>query len=341
MSSVLRLEPGDVASGMGPVGAPVPSASPPLAVWQSASQWPAGDSHLVPCPHCGVLNGRSASTCWGCEAALSKMDLFESTAAPGLAAEPAGDAAVPTELADVRAPAGADAASPGPTAPAEARHPLVLSHPATLARRRTRAIVASVAFVGLVGLIAGAYRYVSAPDFDALQVIPPPPVAARAVGVVADPEPVAPVPAEPARPQPSDANRAEGARPAAAANEPVRGATGPKAARSATTAAPTDARGGTARATVRSATGALPKLDKSAALRQSAAALASCTAAVASLGLCAEDSAKAAVAIPQPAPLPRGPQPEPAAQRSAPPGPCTAAVATLGLCAAAPDHAKE
>ena len=333
MGSVLRLEPGDVASGMGPAGDPVPSASPPVAVQQSASPWPAGDSHLVPCPHCGVLNGRSASTCWGCEADLPGMKLFESTAAPGLAAEPS--------MVAVRAPAGADAASLGSTAPVDVQHPLALSHPATLARRRTRAIVAAVAFVGLVGLIAGAYWYVSAPDFSALQVTPPPPVAARAVGVVADPEPVAPVPDGPARTQPSDATRAEGTRLAAAANEPVRGATGPKSARSATTAAPTDARGGTARATLRSATGALPKLDKPAAVRPTPAAPASCTATVASLGLCAEDSAKAAAAIPMPAPRPPGPQPEPAAQRSAPPGPCTTAVASLGLCAAAPDHAKE
>lgn len=328
MGSVLRLEPGDVASGMGPAGDPVPGASPPVAVQQPASPWPAGDSHLVPCPHCGVLNGRSASTCWGCEAGLSGIGLFEPPPAPGFAAEPSEDPEPP--------PAGAAAASLGPTAPLEARQPLALSHPGTLARRRTREIVAAVAFAGLVGLIAGAYRYVNAPDFSALKAIPPAPVAARAVGVVADAEPVAPV-----RTPPSDADRPEGTQPAAAANEPVRGATRPKTARSATTAAPRDPRGGTARAALRSAAGAVPKLDPPAAARPRSAAPASCTATVASLGLCAEDSAKAAAAIPMPAPRPRAPQPEPAAQRSAPPGPCTAAVASLGLCAATPDHAKE
>jgi hypothetical protein len=301
MGSVLRLEPGDVASGMRPAGDPVPSA-----LWQSAAPCPARDSHLVPCPHCGVLNGRSASTCWGCEADLPQMKLFEFTAAPGLAADPSEDPGPPP-------------AAPLGSAPPEGRRPLALSHPATLARRRTRTIVAAVACGGLVALGAWVYRYVSVPDFRALAVTLPAPVAARAVGVVAEPQPVAPVPAEPARVQPTDVDRAEGARLAAAVDEPVRGAAGPKAPRSAT--------------------GALPKRDRTAAARPRPAAPASCTATVASLGLCAEDSAAAAVPIP--APLPRQPEPEPAAQTSAPPGPCTAAVASLGLCAAAPDHAKE
>src|SRR4051812_13126665 len=72
VSVVTRLKPLDVAPppmrlvGDSRPGAPaLPDAPAPLL--QADCQ------HLINCPHCGVLNGRSVKVCWGCEAELPSI----------------------------------------------------------------------------------------------------------------------------------------------------------------------------------------------------------------------------------------------------------------------------
>lgn len=75
---------------------PEHGGSPPLAAAQDST--PAGPfvatmqvphtAHLVPCAGCGALNGRSALTCWSCEADLLAIAPFAEAAPAMPAAEP-------------------------------------------------------------------------------------------------------------------------------------------------------------------------------------------------------------------------------------------------------------
>ena len=334
MRSGLEFGSADVASDTGPGDAAVPAASSPVTVWRPARR--TRDSHLEPCRRCGALNGRSASSCWSCEADLTVRGPF----AP-VAPDPV-DASSDHPVSLSTAPPLAEAGStfPGSSPALQPDLPLaatpVLAAPA---RRRTPEIVAAIAVAVFAG--AAASMFIAAGP-DAAPVSRPVTLAARAVGVVAGPEPAAPLKAGPepvapmnagpepvaprnADPEPAASTKAgptptapphadpnERVLPAAATDEPARAATRPAVTRPAA-----------------------PKPERPGPARQASAALGPCTATVASLGLCAEPSSNAGAA-----PVPKPEAPERARPTSAAIGPCTAAVASLGLCAP-PAHSRQ
>ena len=84
MSSARLPEHGDSLAAPGPAPAP---DSTPAALFLAPTQG-LQTAHLVPCAGCGELNGRSALTCWSCEADLLALAPFAQTAV-AVAAAPA------------------------------------------------------------------------------------------------------------------------------------------------------------------------------------------------------------------------------------------------------------
>lgn len=84
MGLVVRLGP-DIAASRGDAGAGDTMSGTSQPQDALASELPrAGEvSHLVPCRHCGVLNGWTAQYCWGCEASLWKARASGSVAEHG------------------------------------------------------------------------------------------------------------------------------------------------------------------------------------------------------------------------------------------------------------------
>jgi hypothetical protein len=74
MSLDLRLQTVDAA---------LPDARPDSdSLPDAMSDEPGVGWHLARCPHCGVPNGLSATSCWGCEADLSVIERFHLDRAP-------------------------------------------------------------------------------------------------------------------------------------------------------------------------------------------------------------------------------------------------------------------
>ena len=329
MSSVRRPEPGDaVARGVPGIEGSVADAEPPQATPPAfaASLLPADDSHLTPCRHCGVLNGRSASFCWGCDADLSSVGPFGAEAAagpevvrpaeeprqqPGAAGadgwrglhlvsrvgNPASvHAAVGAAAHNVTAvlPVLADAHEPMPGLPILVDSVLELPLPAVPRLGRARLISAALVVAVFVG--AGAYLQFRAPAPAALGPAPKPSTAVQP-GAAA----LAPVFVAPTLDSPSESPRvsfpAVEVVPGSVPVIPLAGVVGrPKAAQPASPALAAAKHAGKTGAAPRSATiaakGAAVRPDRAEPARKLAAPPGPCTANVAALGLCTPAPAK-------------------------------------------------
>ncbi len=138
--------------------------------------------HLVPCPRCGTLNGRSAALCWGCDTDLRLFGRFEAAVAaepvterppepvaravplaegrPGLhLVSRAGDPASVQAVADAVAPLNT-ADLPVLTLFVEGTGPLAAARP--LPSRRLR-VIAAIAGLTLVGAAAALWWRAPAP----------------------------------------------------------------------------------------------------------------------------------------------------------------------------------
>lgn len=308
-----------------PANASAPGDEPPPGRWAAVSP-PSGSglAHLLPCPACGALNGRSALACWDCESSLlTDQHPWSSAAADRAASRPAALSPhkaehAPTGTAartddDIRQPHEREPASdtpplasaplpmPLPLRPSVDAHESRLDLPVlTMAvapprpRPRRRLLVAA----GVVAALAGVLAAVVALEFrrDATEVATREPPAAAAPAPAAATPPVPAVAAMPSRATPVTLDFDSLPAPA----------TGP-----ATPAPP------------RAAALAAPKPDTPPAARPTSRAPVTARAA-------------APVAAPPPAPARATVYPSPA---SPPPaavvGPCTANVAALGLCSPA------
>jgi hypothetical protein len=351
MSLVLRAEPADRSPrAVSPADDSLPNASPTEALLQSASSCPADDSHLAPCWHCGVLNGRSASLCWSCEADLSAVGPFRFAAAPGHADEtsegpkqppasgggathgrpsvsPGDDAAVPMATAAVPAFIDAVAQFPVLTSAVEGGDPLAaLSVSASMAPRRTREVVAAIVVAALAG--AGAYLLLRPPALVALDATPAPGRAIRADGSATDTKFVTSTNAGAARTVPTNSIRAKAAPPAVG-----EASAATMKARTVEPRAQTPVQAGqlTAAPTIRPV-GVAPRPK---ATRPATGAALTATHSGKARGTMHSANAAAAVLVPNPDRI------EPARQTSVPQRPCTATVAALGLCTTPPIQSKE
>ena len=81
-----RLPPDSVPPESTRLDAARPRLAPPESMSPNqrtpAIAVPVDDSHLEPCPRCGVLNGRTAASCWNCEFVLSARTVLRADAAP-------------------------------------------------------------------------------------------------------------------------------------------------------------------------------------------------------------------------------------------------------------------
>lgn len=100
MSSVRRAGRGETAQHREAVlteaeraSAPEPALPEPALPEEAAALVPPDSSHLIECPQCHVLNGRSAASCWSCESLLFGVDPVDEAKA----AEPAAAAAMTKE----------------------------------------------------------------------------------------------------------------------------------------------------------------------------------------------------------------------------------------------------
>lgn len=84
------------------VAAPGPAPAPdytPAGLFPASATMTPHTAHLLPCAGCGALNGRSALTCWSCEAELVALAPFAQPAPRRPAEPPAEPAPVATAVA--------------------------------------------------------------------------------------------------------------------------------------------------------------------------------------------------------------------------------------------------
>jgi hypothetical protein len=283
MSLVLRLKTGDAALQAAPLaGETTPGVLPPpepaLLDWASLTP-PADDSHLTPCPQCGLPNGLSASSCWNCEADLLPHESLRRRRAPR-----------PAVLASVRvpadAPAHADESLPVLTSAVQgndrmvdllmAAVPAPVPAPAAGGRRRMWKIGAAILVMAVVAV--GAFLYFEAPA-------PAPAVAVKSGGFVDTLEPAPLVTARPA-PTAPPANVGAGSVPPAVAE--ARTAATQPAAIAALKVTPVGRPRSTSRTPNVATAPALPTPERSEPSWQAPPPVrAACTPTVAALGLCA------------------------------------------------------
>lgn len=135
-----------------PAGEPTSSTLPPpepaLLDWARLTP-PSDDSHLAPCPHCGLPNGLSAASCWNCEADLLQLEPFRRRRAPR-----------PAALAPAHAPARDDESLPVLASAVEDSGPTA-ELPVAARRHRPWRIGAPILVVAV--LTVAAFVYVDAP----------------------------------------------------------------------------------------------------------------------------------------------------------------------------------
>lgn len=276
MSVVLRLEP-DAALQAAPLaGDAVPGVLPPEpALLDWASLTPVADSHLVPCPQCGLPNGLSAASCWNCEAALLPLERLRRGRAPWLATPAAAhaDESLPVLTSAVQ---GADPTGAVSMAAVPLSAPLRV--PAVGGRRRTWEMGALLLVVA-AGVAVGAFLYLDTPA---------PASTATSRGFVDAMEPAAATPPAIAEIR-TAALRALAVESAAPATASIDAAARRSAAQPAGTAPWKAAHAGRARGALRApnaAVRAVPKPDSTDSSREPSSAARPCTSTVAALGLC-------------------------------------------------------
>ena len=302
MGLVEKLGPDDAAprevAGAGDFSDTAPNAT------ALAPSWSRELSHLLPCRHCGTLNGWSARQCWSCEAGSWK-DLSS-----GSTFGPAADA--PKPVAGEGLPLGNGEETVDGEYPVSQLSVVAPARPATRAHKRSMQIAAAIAVVALAG-VAGVVRWgapfreaatgnavqgsnAGAAEFAVDRAsVAPPMVSAAEISVGDDPPadaaprdidalPRVPMQAQPV--EPAVALPQEAGRPAAAIKRPpevapvVAPVRGQPRAQAATT------QSGRAPSADAAAAGSMPKPDRSAPQRPPSPAPAPCTETVAALGLC-------------------------------------------------------
>jgi len=153
MSLVIKLKTGDMAlRAVPPAGEPtsgtLPPPEPALLDWALLTP-PSDDSHLAPCPHCGLPNGLSAASCWSCEANLLQLEPFRRRRAPR-----------PAALAPAHAPARDDESLPVLASAVEDDEPTA-EFPVAAKRRHPWRTGAPI--VGVAVLAAAVFVYFDAP----------------------------------------------------------------------------------------------------------------------------------------------------------------------------------
>lgn len=279
----------------------LPSPEPALLDW--AALTPGADSHLVPCPQCGLPNGLSASTCWNCEADLP-LEPFRRRRA----LQPA--------LASTHVPADADDSLPVLTAAAGGRAALTepsmaavptsapLAAPASAGRRHAWGAGASMLVIAVAAVGAVVYFDTPAPSRTSN--------ASKGGGFIDPPQPAALTTARPAPTAPAAPSGLAGT-----VDAPPVGPETRTAALRALAVEP-EAPAAAAQAPPSAAPAAAPALKATQA------------------GKLRSTSRPANVAAAPALPKPDRPDPSPAWQAPASARPCTPTVATLGLCAGPP-----
>lgn len=336
MSVALRLNTGEEAASQ---AAPLADETmpgvllpPDPALLDWASLLPAADSHLAPCPQCGLPNGLSASSCWSCEAKLLPLKSSRRRLAPR------PSLLAPTHVpadAPVHAPIHADESLPVLTSAVEGNHPMAersmtavhawapvpVQVSAANARRNTWQTGASILVVA--GIAVGALLYLEFPAS-----APAPIRSVRSGGVVYAPEPA---PLTNARSAP-----AELADDVGVGNAPT-AADEPRAAALRALALEPDTP--TVERTPQSAAPATAPID--VAIPRSATQPAATSTLKASHAGKARGTSRALHVATAPA-VPKPDRPDPSWQAPAPVrAACTPTVAALGLCAAPPTQSKE
>ena len=295
MSLVIKLKTGDMAlRAVPPVGettsGTLPPPEPALLDWAVLTP-PSDDSHLAPCPHCGLPNGLSAASCWSCEANLLQLEPFRHRRSPR-----------PAALASAHAPGRDDESLPVLASAVEDSEPTAVLPVAAAARRR-HPWQTGVPILGIAVLAVAAFVYFDAPvpadapkSSGGVVVDVPALPALAAPAVLAGTRPVPSVPSKPSETrdaavralavEPDTATAAQAAQPASPTLAP---------ARAETAVQRSTARAGKPRSPARppkEATTALavPKpdrVDSSPSSWQPPLPARPCTATVAALGLCA------------------------------------------------------
>ena len=275
MSLDLRLQTVDAA---------LPDARPDSdSLPDAMSDEPGVGWHLARCPHCGVPNGLSATSCWGCEADLSAIERFHLDRAPPSDAWMREQAS--ESLALLPSPAQTHVPEPALPVPETAM-------PTDGPRRYTRAIGSTILGIALAGMTAFLH-FSTVPSGDASKSVgwvDEPDSLARAKGVVSPTVQVEPIPRvdaiKPVEPVPMPVATPAAATPAVPAASP----TTPQE----TTAAPrATGRSHSASRSANAAT-ALPAagFHKPEPIPQAPALRGPCTATIAALGLCSAPAAE-------------------------------------------------
>jgi hypothetical protein len=283
MSLVIKLKTGDMAlRAVPPAGEPtsdtLPPPEPALLDWAVLTP-PSDDSHLAPCPRCGLPNGLSAASCWSCEANLLQLEPFRRRRSPR-----------PAALASAHAPARDDESLPVLASAVEDNQPTA---ELPVAARRRHPWQTGVPILGVAVLAIAAFVFFDAPA--------PADAPKSGGGVVIDvPAPPAPAVLTGTRPvpgetrdaalralavEPDTATPAQAAQPAAPtlAPAPVEAAVQRSTARAGKPRSP-------ARPPREATALAVPKpdrVDSSPSSWQPPLPARPCTATVAALGLCA------------------------------------------------------
>jgi hypothetical protein len=315
MSLVLKLKTGDAALQAAPLaGETMPGVLPPPepALLDWATLTPTEDSHLAPCPHCGLPNGLSASTCWNCEADLLPLERLRRGRPPRLAA-PAPDAADESLPVLTSAVERNDLVAELSIAAGLASTPV----PAADRRRPSRLIGASILVVAAVAV--AAFVYLEGPA---------PPGAAKSGGFVDPPEPAALMSERPPATPLADA--------AGAGNAPPAVAETPVAALRAPAVDPTPPAAEQARPSAAAAAAPIDVATRRSPTQPTATAALKAAHAGKARHALHPSNETTELAVPRPN------RPEPAWQAPAPVrAACTPTVAALGLCTAPPTPTKE